>query len=145
MDYLDSFLSKYNIHFSILWLCMFLLGLIFCGQISNAYEVHKHWQVLNRSGGTKISTCRLFHVFAWYEFLQLHTGTVISLCDFWFGLKWHSNVLYIWKEDIFITKKTHHLILNISWCQLTLFLSSKLTWSKQAIFHYFSNDFYLKL
>ena len=73
------------------------------------------------------------------------TGSVISLCNFWFGLKWHSNVSYIWKQDVFITTKTHHLIWNISWCQLILFLSSKLTWSKQAIFHYFSNDFYLKL
>ena len=74
-----------------------------------------------------------------------NTGSTISLCDFWFGLKWHSNVSYIWKQDVFITTKTHHLIWNISWCQLILFLSSKLTWSKQAIFHYFSNDFYLKL
>ena len=75
----------------------------------------------------------------------LCTGSTISLCDFWFGLKWHSNVLYIWKQDVFITTTTHHLIWNISWCQLTLFLSSKLIWSKQAILYYFCNYFYLKL
>ena len=74
-----------------------------------------------------------------------YTGSLILLCDFWFALKWHSNALYIWIQDIFIITKAHHLIWNISWCQLTLFLPSKLTWSKQAIFHYFSNYFYLKL
>ena len=49
----------------------------------------------------------------------------------------HSNVFYIWKQDGFIITNAYHLIWNISWCQLTLFLSSKFILSWQAVFHYF--------
>ena len=51
-----------------------------------------------------------------------YTGSFMSHWHFLFGLKWHLNVLKIWKKGIFIITKTHHLIWNISWSQLTLFL-----------------------
>ena len=67
----------------------------------------------------------------------LHTGCLNPILDNLTGWKWYSNVLYRRKQGIIIILRNHHLIWNISWCQLTLFLSSKFIWSWQAIFHYF--------
>ena len=38
------------------------------------------------------------------------TGSTISLWCFWFYQKWQSNVLYIWKQELVLIAKIHHLI-----------------------------------